>query len=199
VCSFFSALLCLPSHSPSIPASIALESDGKTYKQPLTVTLDPRARVSQQDLAAQRNTLLNISAQMAISYDLYSQAEAVRNSLQDRQNRLGGSDKNTVDSAKALTDALTEVQEGSGTEAGFGPSNRELARLVSMIGSGDARPPAVLRQTVEDLCAHITHRLAQWRDLNTNMIPKFNQFLQKQSMSPLPVTTDIPSLRCSTP
>jgi photosystem II stability/assembly factor-like uncharacterized protein len=179
--------------------TVVLEADGKTYRQPLTVTLDPRVRVSQQDLTTQRDTLLNISAQMAVSYDLYAQAAAVRSALQDRQNRLGGSDKNTVDSATALTDALTEVQEGSKTEAGFGPANRELARLVSMIGSGDARPAAVLQQTVDQLCGQLTHRLTQWRELNTKTIPTFNQLLQKQDAAPLPVTTNIPSLRCSAP
>jgi photosystem II stability/assembly factor-like uncharacterized protein len=177
--------------------TVVLEADGKIYKQPLTVALDPRVRVSQDDLKAQENALLSISAQMAASFDAYAQVAIARSSL--AQKHLNGSDKASLEAAKTLSDSLAAVQEGTQAEAGFGPANRELARLTFMIGGGDARPPAVLQQSVDQYCTQLTERLKTWRELNVATIPQFNQFLLTNNQPPLPIAKNIPDLRCTAP
>ena len=53
--------------------SLVLTVNGQQYRQPLRVTLDPRVQASQADLVEQLETEKSISAQMAVSYDGYSQ------------------------------------------------------------------------------------------------------------------------------
>ncbi len=179
--------------------SLVLTANGQTYRQPLTVTLDPRVQASQADLVKQLDAETSISDQMAASYDGYAQVEALRAAIADRQKSLGqdsanpdATKKDAVDALKALDDQAAEIGNGKPEQLGLGPLNRELARLAFMIESGDARPASLLQAGVEQYCQELGNRLAQWRDLNQQKIGQVNTLLQKQNLALLPVAANIP-------
>jgi photosystem II stability/assembly factor-like uncharacterized protein len=174
--------------------SVALTVGGKTYRQELTVVLDPRVHVPPADLVQQLDTEKSISAQMAATSDGYYQVAALRAAIADRQKALAGKPeaKEAADAAKALDDKAALVQNGNRTELGLGPLNRELARLAVMIESGDARPAAPLEEGVNDYCQQLAKRLGQWREANQS-IAAVNGLLQKYSVAPLPVAANIPA------
>jgi photosystem II stability/assembly factor-like uncharacterized protein len=178
--------------------SLVLSVNGKTYRQPLTVTLDPRVQASQSDLVKQLDVETSISDQMATSYDGYDQVRALRDAIADRQKSLSDpTKKDAADALKALDDQAAEIGDGKPEDLGIGPLNRELARLAFMIESGDARPAALLEASVEQYCQDLTKRLTQWRELNQQKISPVNTLLQKYNLAPLPVAADIPSApRC---
>jgi photosystem II stability/assembly factor-like uncharacterized protein len=180
--------------------SLVLSVNGKTYRQPLTVTLDPRVHASQSDLVQQLDAEKNISAQMAASYDGYDQVRALRAAIADRQKSLGAdatkpdqTKKDAADALKALDDQAADIGDGKPEELGIGPFNRELARLAFMIESGDARPAALLQSGIDQSCQDLAKRLTQWRELNQQKILPVNAVLQKQNLAPLPVSASIPT------
>jgi photosystem II stability/assembly factor-like uncharacterized protein len=174
--------------------SLALTVDGKTYRQPLTVTPDPRVLASQSDLVKQLDAETSISDQMATSYDGYAQVQALREAVADRQKSLGtdATKKDAADALKALDDQSADIGNGKPDQLGLGPLNRELARLAFMVESGDARPAALLQAGVDQSCQDLAQRLTQWRELNQQKILPVNALLQKQNLAPLPVAANIP-------
>ncbi|MCU1284326.1 MAG: hypothetical protein JWO13_676 [Acidobacteriales bacterium] len=174
--------------------TVALTVGGQTYKQPLTITLDPRVHVSQADLVLQLNAEKSISAQMAATYDGSDQVTALRTAITDRQTQLAKNPaaKDAADAIKALDERAMLVADGSRTELGLGPLNRELARLATMIESGDARPASALQASVDQSCEQLGKRLASWHELN-GQIASVNSTLQKYSVAALPVASNIPA------
>ena len=62
--------------------------------------------------------------------------------IADRQ-KSAASAQNAGDlaaSLKSLAEQVQKIQEGTRTEAEIGPINRDLARVYTMIESGDLRP-----------------------------------------------------------
>jgi hypothetical protein len=175
--------------------SLVLNVDGKTYRQPLTVTLDPRVLASQADLAKQLDTETNISDQMAASYNGSAQVQALQEAIADRQKSLGtdATKKDTAEALRALDAQAADIGEGKPDDLGLGPLNRELARLAFMIESGDARPAALLQQAVDQSCQALAKRVTQWRDFNQQKIAPVNALLQRQNLSPLPAAANIPT------
>ena len=174
---------------------VVLSVGGRTYRQPLTVKPDPRVHVSRADLVQQLNTERSIAAQMSISYDGYDQATALRAEIAERQKALAGNTqtKDVTDALKALDEQQAGGQDGDLTELGMGPVNRELARLATMIESGDARPADPLLEGVRQSCQDLVKRLAQWREANSQNIPAVNILLKRYGLAPLPVVTGIPA------
>ncbi len=178
---------------------LVLDVNGKTYRQSLTVTIDPRVQASQADLVKQLDLETNVSDQLAATYDGDVQARALRAAIADRQKSLGtdATKKDAADALKALDDQVADLDDGKPEDLGLGPLNRELARLAFMIESGDARPAALLEASVEQYCQELAKRLTQWRDLNQQKIAPVNAVLQKQNLAPLPVAANIPATpRC---
>jgi photosystem II stability/assembly factor-like uncharacterized protein len=175
--------------------SVVLSVDGKTYRQPLTVTLDPRVHVSQSDLVLQLDTEKNVSAQMAASYDGYEQVRALRAAIAERQKSLGtdAAKKDAADALKALDDQAADIGDGKPGDFGIGPLNRELARTAFMVESGDARPASLLQAGVDQSCQDLAKRLTQWRELNQQKIAPANVLLQKYNLAPVPVGVNIPA------
>ena len=182
--------------------SVVLQVGGKEYRQPLSITLHPRVHASQADLEQQLATQKNISAQMAASYDGDKQIVALRDAISERQKSVGTNSamKDVADALKSLDDQVAEIDDGKPTEFGMGPINRELARLASMVESGDARPAAPLQDAVEQSCQTLTKRVGEWREVNEKKISPVNELLKKNSLAALPVAGQITSApSCGTP
>ena len=171
--------------------SLVLSLAGQTYKQPLTVTLDPRVQVSQDALAQQLNAEKNITAMMAASYGSFEQVVALRAAIaaQQKATASNGAAKELVDALKGLDDAATNAGDGSRTDLGLGSLNRELARLFAMVSSGDDRPADPLEAGVDQSCQQLAKKMAQWREINAKSVPSVNTLVQKYGAGALPVAS----------
>jgi photosystem II stability/assembly factor-like uncharacterized protein len=171
--------------------TIVLNVNGKEYRQPLTITLDPRVHVSQADLQQQLDTERNISAQMAATYSSYQYLKTLNSAVAERQKSLAN-DKAASDQLEEFRKQVGNLAEGSPSELGLGPLNRELARLATMIESGDSRPAAALQSSVDQSCQQLAKRLAQSKELQSGVL-SVNAMLQKKSQAPLPIAAAIPA------
>jgi len=162
---------------------VVLTVNGQEYRQPLAVRPDPRVHASLGDMQAQLALEQKLSQAMNASYEAWQQVHAAHTALAEDQKGLT---KEAADSAKKLDDALSALEDGKPDKPGFGPLNRDLGRLLTMAGAGDARPAQTLYSAAEEGCDNLNQALTQWQDLNQHEIEAFNAVLQKNGKPALP-------------
>jgi len=169
--------------------NLNLRYGGTNSSAELTVEPDPRIHASQADLVAQRDLALAISRGMASSYDAYHQVAALRQALQDTQKALTGARaEKAKTAATALSKKLDTVDKGTRTAPGFGPVNRDLARLIFSVENADISPTETVQAAVEQNCESLDKALAQWQQLNQHDIAHFNAMLGGKAAA-LPIAT----------
>ena len=141
-----------------VPGKYTLELTyaGKSYKQPLTVVADPRIHATQADLVEQRDVALLASRGMKSSFDAFHQVDALRKALDAVQKSTTASDDKTKQAAHALNKKIDAIEKGTRTAPGFGPVNRDLARLIYSVESADMRPADTVKSAVEQNCTVLT-------------------------------------------
>jgi photosystem II stability/assembly factor-like uncharacterized protein len=176
----------LPMGSLVLPGdyTLALTVEGKTYKQPLHITLDPRVKATQADLSAQMASERELSAMMTASYDGYNDVTALQNAIAERQKSATGA---LAQSLKMLAEQASKLANGEKEDLGFGPVNRESARLMEMVSSGDALPASGLVSGVELMCRQLQHRAGEWQQIQLQR-PAINTQLQAQGLAMLPMS-----------
>jgi hypothetical protein len=126
-----------------------LTANGQTYRQPLTVTPDPRVQAPQSDLVKQLDAETSIADQMAASYNGDAQVQALREAIADRLKSLAAdaTKKDAVDALKALDDQAKDVSDGKAEELHDrerGRASRSSARSrcrTILPGTGQAPDP----------------------------------------------------------
>lgn len=175
---------------------VVLTVDGKTYRQPLVVALDPRVHVGPGDLEAQLGVARMIDDWMNISYRSYGEVDALRAAVAATQKNLNGSPKELSDALQMLDKELSEIQEGTSTAPGLGAVNRDVARFVSMIQSGDIRPAKSIIENAAPSCVALKNDLARWRKINSETLPALNQKLAQTKLKGLPIVRGAEDPRC---
>jgi hypothetical protein len=162
--------------------TVELTVDGQTYKQPLTVKLDPRVHASAEDLEAQVTLARRIDVGMNVAYDEYQKLDALTKAFD-------GHTKEEQAQAADLEKQIKAVSEGKTASPGLGPINRDLGRLLFGIESADERPSGPQMQAVEEECGALTKTLALWKQLNDG--------LAQQNPLRLPVDTTVAATGCA--
>ena len=186
---------------------VRLTVDGKTYKQPLTVAMDPRVKITQDELTQQLDFEQQIDKLVTQTFDLHQQAAKFLAELGQRQDALKSND-----AAKPALDSLTqlqakaqklqgEVQRGFG---GFGKPkptftllNGELSGLSETVGQADQAPTPAMHTAYQDYCHDLTKVAQQWSELMKQDLPSVNSQLTEQKQPPLtPVIEDATMPAC---
>jgi len=183
---------------------VRLTVGGKTYKQPLTVEMDTRVKVTQAELQQQLEFAQKVDSLVTQSFDFHQQAAKFQSQVADRQAAL---EKN--DQAKAALQALKdfdakvmkikgEIQRGFG---GFGKPkptftmmNSEFATLSQSADQADAAPTAAMHTAYHDYCEDLTKLAQQWSDLMKQDLPPVNAQLAEQHLQPLPAVMPNPTV-----
>jgi photosystem II stability/assembly factor-like uncharacterized protein len=171
-----------PWHEPQGPMvvpgqyEIRLTVNGVTYKQPVTVKLDPRLSVSKEDLQRQLALAQKVALSMSATYQSYNQVAKLRAELA----RIA-----TVPEAKALDDKAKELADGA---SGLGPMNRDLTRLMIAVDQSDTAPATSLVETFTGMCQESHSALSRWNALRTTEVAQLNVILTGKSLPPLTLT-----------
>jgi photosystem II stability/assembly factor-like uncharacterized protein len=174
-----------------VPGSYTLELhvDGHSYRQPLTVHLDPRVDASNADLEQQLVLAEQITAGMNATYHSYHQVDDLRQALTELKKHLSDTrSKSLASTADAIDKKLDDLLSGPEKAPGFGPINRDLTRLATAVESADVRPSETAQAAVQQNCKALDGNLAKWRDLNTE-VASFNKSLTNNKRQRLPVVT----------
>jgi hypothetical protein len=166
---------------------LALTVEGKTYRQQLSVELDPRVHVSQADLLAQEELARRLAAWMDETAGVYDEVSALGKALADSKKTLA-----SASPSKEATEALAELEKQlptleSGTEEarGFGALNRDLGRYLTMVESADLRPTESAQAAAVAACQAYKKDIVLWNKLNAENVPALNKYLQQYKLSPL--------------
>ena len=184
----------------AVPGSyeVVLSVEGKTYRQPLVVHLDPRVHASQADLEAQLDLGKKISDMMAASYNSYGELASLRAALAERLKSLSGNPqaKDATDAAAALLKELEEIAEGTNAGGGFGSVNRDMARLMTMVEGGDVRPAETALGTAGESCESLRRSVERLKKVNAESLPALNKLLRQYNLAPLPAPAPAADARC---
>ncbi len=176
---------------------IRLTAAGQTYRQPITVKLDPRLQVSTQELQRQLELAQKIAVGMKATYEGYSQAAQLRTELAGRLATLKqtGKSPEALAAAEAADVKAQGLTDAAGPPAGLGPMNRDLTRLMIAVDQSDTPPASEIVETFTGMCQDTLAALTRWNDLRTNDLPKLNALLARESLAPVTV----PSLALGIP
>jgi photosystem II stability/assembly factor-like uncharacterized protein len=193
-----------PIHQPQGPLVVpgrytaVLNVNGQEYRQAVIVKLDPRVHTSQGDLEQQLALEQSLMQGMKASFVSYHQVVSLRSALVERQKNIPKDKKakKTCDAASALLKRLEAIETGTAKAPGFGPVNRDLARLATSIESADVRPSDASRASVKETCETLGKDVSQWQEVNSQDLPELNGMLAKYKLASLPVTTTPTHLGC---
>lgn len=174
---------------------LALTVDGQTYRQTLHVTMDPRVRASQYDLAAQLHLLERMSSGMRASYDAFTALTPLHDALAERQKSLK-TNAEAKDAAKAEDDfekKFDAIVNGNFRASGFGSINSDLTQTVYAADSGDGRPTQSIQAAVDESCQALTKDFEDWSKLASQDLPALNALLTKNKLEPLTVPAAFPA------
>jgi hypothetical protein len=164
---------------------LVLTVDGQTYKQPLTVTLDPRVQVSQADLEAQLALAKSIDEWMNISFANYNEISVLRAKLLQLQKQPESMSAADLESFKRLEKPVNEILDGTSEAPGFGSVNRDLARYVTMIQGGDVRPPQSAVESATLSCRALKNALNRWGQMTVDDLTVLKKILGREDGSRL--------------
>ncbi len=176
---------------------VRLTVDGRQYKQPLEVGMDPRVDVSTTALEQQFEMEKKVIELVAMSYEFHHRAALLREAAAVDEKKLGGAAA-TGPALAALRDFDGKAAKLEGSEGGdrsfgkpkptFSLMNRELGSLATAIDSADVAPTPAMQTAYEDYCRDLTGLATRWNELVQGDLPKVNQQLAAQRLAALPAS-----------
>jgi len=145
--------------------TVRLTVNGRSYSQPLTVKMDPRAPISAAGLKLQHD----IGARMidAIARDFAALGEVRRQRALLKTQREGAKAGEVADSLVALDTALGAIESGprAGTAENLVRLNGELAGILDTVEGADMDPTSQTISAAADLERSLATVLARWSEI----------------------------------
>ena len=184
---------------------VRLTVNGETYKQPLTVEMDPRVKITQAALQQQLDFVQKIDSLISLSYDLHANAAILLTEVAERQTELEKNGQAAGAALQAVKDFYAKALKIQGEQQrGFGGGgkpkptftllNSELAYLSETVNMADAAPTDAMHVAYHDYCQDLTKVAQQWTDLIRQDSPAISNMLMEQHVQPLPMIIGIPTV-----
>ena len=187
-----SAIPCNTSPSPTSPwvmpgqYTVRLSINGKDYKRPLVIKMDPRVKSSEADLAQQFEVSKQLYDDLLLVSTALDQVSALRHELQELQEKK---DKHVHAAAAEFEEKLDELAGGESRRRRRAPSGDRdtlnhlrgaLRGLLDLVQGADVAPTS---QAVT--AANKSHQatgalLAQWKNLLEHDLPTVNELMRKE-------------------
>jgi len=173
---------------------VRLTVGGQSQTADLDLKLDPRVKVSQSDLEAQFNLLMETRDELSRVYDAVNQIQDVRGQLSGLKRRLpeNAGAKTIVAAADDLEKKLVAVRDGilnldiSANEdsLAYPPQlDAKLAFLAMDAGSAESAPTEAEQRQLERLKRQSGELLAKWEDLQRRDLAAFQKMAAEGSLS----------------
>jgi hypothetical protein len=173
---------------------VRLTVGGQTQTSGFDLKLDPRVNVSQGDLEAQLNLLLETRDELSKVYDTVNQIQDVRSQLSGLKRRLpeNASAKNIVAAADDLEKKLVAVREdlinldidANEDSLAYPPQlDAKLAYLAMDVGTADSAPTEAEARQFDKLKRQSGELVARWDDLQRRDLAAFQKLTAEGSLS----------------
>jgi len=173
---------------------VRLTVNGQSQTAEFELKLDPRVKVSQADLEAQFNLLLETRDQLSRVYDTVNQIQDVRAQLAGLKRRLpeNASAKNIVSAADDLEKKLVGVRDdlinldisANEDSLAYPPQlDAKLAYLAMDASTADSAPTEAESRQFEKLKRQSGELIARWDDLQRRDLANFQKLTAEGSLS----------------
>jgi hypothetical protein len=173
--------------------SVRLTAEGKSYTQPLELKVDPRVKISPEDLQKQADLEQKILAQVSAIHEAVTSIREVRTQVRGLDKRLGEDSRyrSLVSSANDFDKKSFEVEgkllqvNAKSSESNLNYpvlTDERLHSLLFSVDSADAPPTDQQIQVFESLQQESQPLLAQVHDLMTKDLVALNDQINKQSI-----------------
>ncbi len=171
---------------------VKLKVGQDSVMQSFEVLKDPRLSVSQEDLQAQFDYLIEVRDKLTETHQSIKEIRTLRQQLNDYTKRLEPlKDKDLIDQIKDFDKKMTAVEEAlyqTKNRSNQDPLNfpirlnNKLSDLVGVVGSGNYRPTDQAMETKKDLTQKIDNELGKLRNLFASELPKINDAIKGKDM-----------------
>jgi hypothetical protein len=171
--------------------TVKLTVNGKSYTQPITVTMDPRVKASAAALQQQ------FEQQRALA-DALTQAAGAEAALRELRRQLGA--VKTQAPAGAVADAIAALDKEAGALLGSGGGFRgrggdasdsltrvsgQLQQLYSDVDEVDAEPTSPTLAAIAERRSALAGLLARVEGIRSKDVPALNERLKQANLKPL--------------
>jgi photosystem II stability/assembly factor-like uncharacterized protein len=152
--------------------TIRLTADGRSYTQPLTIKMDPRAPITAAGLKLQHD--IGVRMNDAIGRDFAALGDLRRQRALLKTQREGAKAGEVADSLAALDTALATIESGSrtGTAESLVRLNGELAGVLDTVEGADMDPTTQVVAAAAELERSLAAVLAQWSKIQRTRLPR---------------------------
>lgn len=164
--------------------TVKMTANGETQSRTFTVKADPRWKVSNEDLVAQFNFLIQIRDKVSEANEAVITARDLKAQVDDRLKQA----PQLGEQGKALNGKVTEVEgeiyqiknQSSQDPLNFPIKlNNKIAGLLGMVGSSPGRPPAQAVQVYNELNGKLQVQNKRMEKVYTDDLKAFNEQLKK--------------------
>jgi photosystem II stability/assembly factor-like uncharacterized protein len=166
---------------------VRLTIDGKTFTQPLHITMDPRSKATPQDLAQQVKIGREIVAEALDAWRELRVIRKVQKQLSDLQPTLQQKAHLKASVDVASKELKTIVGGTSSRDMGLDKANAGLSAALRVVESSDRPVPAQVFVLYRESSAAAKLALAKWNDFKSKRVPELNHQLEGASLPPLAV------------
>ena len=165
-----------------------LTVDGKTWTQPLKVTMDPRSTATPGELETQFELGRTIFAETLRSRRGLAEIQSVQKQLTGLGPKLGAEPE--------LKTSLSQVQaeitrilggEPSAGSLGLKEANTGLTAALAVVESSDREIPSQAITVYEQSDQAMKSRIAEWAQLKTGRLAQLNEQLKKANLAPVAI------------
>jgi photosystem II stability/assembly factor-like uncharacterized protein len=163
--------------------TVRLTVDGRAEEKPLTLTMDPRVKVTDAALAERLAFEQQVGATMGESYDALQSVRVLRKDLAERRAKASGAAADALRDADA---AAKKVESGEGRGGGIAGVNALLASLLTAVEGADAPPTAIQTQAAAGARDNLGKLLEEWKNLQAT-VPRVNASLRAAGIEAIAV------------
>ena len=179
--------------------TVRLTVKGKSYEQPFTLIMDPRVKISTDDLKAQLNLATRVNASLDQATAAYREIEQLREQLSSLKSRLeknGGSNEIMASvsdlSVKAGSIAGDGQEEWPYTAHAIRQLDESLARLSIAVEGADSRPTAQAVAESAEFSKQLDEQLTRWSTFKHQDVADLNRKLQQAGIQAIGKLTQEP-------
>jgi hypothetical protein len=169
---------------------VRMTVDGRTYRQPLEVKMDPRVNYVRNQLDSALNLELKISAVLGRNFAAYQQVKDLRSRLADFMKRPAGDPAATaatqLDSKAAALEGESVSILDTPTGNSFITVNDSLVALIALVDGADFAPSAESFASLQRVCAAMNGTLEEWQQLKGKDLGDFHKVVDSQKPGAIP-------------
>jgi photosystem II stability/assembly factor-like uncharacterized protein len=164
---------------------VRLTIDGKTFTQPLHITMDPRSTATPQDLARQVKLGREIFTEALDARKALSAIRKMQKQLSDLAPKLQQNVDLKASADVASNELKTIISGASFHDVGLDEANTGLSAALRVVESSDRPVPAQALELYRESSATAKVALAKWNDFKSKRLPELNHQLEGAGLSPL--------------